>query len=140
MNDATIASKTKAQLANFMGKVFTHFSKPSKKFVEECIYGIQASGDTKLSSIVRPIDDYISPICTEKRLNRNLDDETLEPSVAEAVLKDGQSLSFSFLFLSCLFGKSITLHHPPPKRRAFFLNKENRLLLEPCHQHRNLVP
>ena len=42
MNDTKIASKTKAQLAHFMGKVFTHFSKPSKKFVEECIYGIQA--------------------------------------------------------------------------------------------------
>lgn len=27
---------------------FTHFSKPSRKFVEECIYGIQASGDTHL--------------------------------------------------------------------------------------------
>ena len=39
MNDTKIASKTKAQLAHFMGKVFTHFSKPSKKFVEECIYG-----------------------------------------------------------------------------------------------------
>ena len=31
MNDTRIASKTKAQLANFMGKVFTHFSKPAKK-------------------------------------------------------------------------------------------------------------
>ena len=66
MNDTRIASKTKAQLAHFMGKVFTHFSKPSKKFVEECIYGIQASGDTKLSSIVRAIDDDIRPIYTEK--------------------------------------------------------------------------
>jgi len=42
VNDTKIASKAKAQLANFM-KVFTHFSKPSRKFVEECIYGIQAS-------------------------------------------------------------------------------------------------
>ena len=60
-----------------------------KKFVEECIYGIQASGDTKLSSIVRAIDDDVRPIDTEKRLSRNLDDATLESSVAEAVLKDG---------------------------------------------------
>ena len=89
MNDTKIASKAKAQLAHFMGKVFTHFSKPSKKFIEECIYGIQASGDTKLSSIVRAIGDDIRPIYTEKRLSRNLDDETLEASVAEAVLKDG---------------------------------------------------
>ena len=89
MNDTTIASKAKAQLAGFMGKVFTHFSKPARRFVEECIYGIQASGDTKLSSIVRAIDDDIRPIYTEKRLSRNLDDETLEASISDAVLKDG---------------------------------------------------
>ncbi len=89
MNDTKIASKAKAQLAHFMGKVFTHFSKPAKKFIEECIYGIQASGDTKLSSIVRTIDDDTRPIYTEKRLSRNMDDETLEASVAEAVLRDG---------------------------------------------------
>jgi len=89
VNDTTIASKAKAQLAGFMGKVFTHFSKPARRFVEECIYGIQASGDTKLSSIVRAIDDDIRPIYTEKRLSRNLDDETLEASIADAVLKDG---------------------------------------------------
>ena len=89
MNDTRIASKAKDQLANFMGKVFTHFPKPAKRFVEECIYGIQASGDTKLSSIVRAIDDDIRPIYTEKRLSRNLDDDTLEQAVAGAVLKDG---------------------------------------------------
>ena len=89
MNDTRIASKAKAQLANFIGKVFTHFPNPGKRFVEECIYGIQASGDTKLSSIVRAIDDDIRPIYTEKRLSRNLDDDTLEQAVAEAVLKDG---------------------------------------------------
>ena len=33
MNDTKIASKAKAQLAHFMGKVFTHFSKPAKKFI-----------------------------------------------------------------------------------------------------------
>ena len=38
MNDTKIASKAKAQLANFMGKVFTHFSKPERRFVEECNY------------------------------------------------------------------------------------------------------
>ena len=67
MNDTRIASKTKAQLANFMGKVFTHFSKLSKKFIEEYIYGIQTSGDTKLSSIVRAIDDT-RPIYTTQLL------------------------------------------------------------------------
>ena len=85
MNDTTIASKAKAQLAGFMGKVFTHFSKPARRFVEECIYGIQASGDTKLSSIVRAIDDDIRPIYTEKRLSRNLDDDMLEQAKEEDI-------------------------------------------------------
>ena len=75
MNGTKIALKAKVQLANFMGKVFTHFSKPTKRFIEECIYGIQASGDTKLSSIVRAIDDDIRPIYTEKRLSRNLNND-----------------------------------------------------------------
>ena len=89
MNDTKIASKAKAQLASFMGKVFTHFSKPGRRFVEDCIYGIQASGDAKLSSIVRAIDDDIKPIYTEKRLSRNLDDGGIGDSVAAAVLKAG---------------------------------------------------
>ena len=89
MNDTRIASKAKAQLASFMGKVFTHFSKPGRRFVEDCIYGIQASGDAKLSSIVRAIDDDIKPIYTEKRLSRNLDDDGIGDSVAAAVLKAG---------------------------------------------------
>ena len=89
MVDSRIASKAKAQLASFMGRVFTHFPKPSRRFVEECIYGIQASGDTKLSSIVRAIDDDIKPICTEKRLSRNLDDGTLGPRVSGAILREG---------------------------------------------------
>ena len=77
MNGTKIALKAKVQLANFMGKVFTHFSKPTRRFIEECIYGIQASGDTKLSSIVRTIDDDINPIYTEKRLSRNLNNDKL---------------------------------------------------------------
>ena len=53
-----------------MGKVFTHFSKPTRRFVEACIHGIQASSNTKLSSIVRTIDDDIMLIYTEKHLSR----------------------------------------------------------------------
>ena len=86
MNDTKIASKEKAQLANFMGKVFTHFSKPTRRFIEECIYGIQASGDTKLSSIVRAIDDDIRPIYTEKRLSRNLNNDALAASIEQAII------------------------------------------------------
>ena len=57
MNGTKIALKAKVQLTNFMGEVFTHFSKPTRRFIEECIHGIQASEDPKRSSIVRVIDD-----------------------------------------------------------------------------------
>ena len=98
MNDTKIASKAKAQLSNFMGKVFTHFSKPTRKFIEECIYGIQASGNTKLSSIVRAIDDDIRPIYTEKRLSRNLDNTASEESIAQAILNNGANPGIRSLF------------------------------------------
>ncbi len=33
MNHTIIAQKTKAQFANFLGKVFAHFSKPTRRFI-----------------------------------------------------------------------------------------------------------
>ena len=64
-------------------------AKTTKRFIEECIYGIQASGDAKLSSIVRAIDDDIRPIYTEKRLSLNLNNDKLADPIAQAILKDG---------------------------------------------------
>ena len=89
MNDTIIAARAKEQHDNFLGKVFTHFSKPKARFVREATYGIQASGDTKLSSIVRAIEDDVAPIQTEKRLSRNIEDETLEREVSAAILTEG---------------------------------------------------
>ena len=70
VNDTIIAAKAKEQHDNFLGRVFAHFSKPKARFVRESTYGIQASGDTRLSSIVRAIEDDVAPIQTEKRLFR----------------------------------------------------------------------
>ncbi len=89
MNDSIIAHRAKEQLMKFPGKVFAHFHKPTQRFIAEMLYGIQASGDTKLSSVVRAIDDDVKPIMTEKRLSRNLDDKELESMIAEAVLREG---------------------------------------------------
>ena len=52
MNDSIIAFRAKEQLGNFLGKVFTNFSKPRKKFLADMLYGIQASGNTQLSSLL----------------------------------------------------------------------------------------
>ena len=48
MNDSTIAFRAKEQLGKFLGKVFTHFSRPRQKFLSDMFYGIQASGDTRI--------------------------------------------------------------------------------------------
>ena len=88
MNDTIIAAKAKEQHDNFLGKVFTHFSKPKARFVRETTYGIQASGDTKLSSIVRAIEDDVAPIQTEKRLSRNIENETLGQEISNAILSE----------------------------------------------------
>ena len=48
MNDSKIAFRAKEQLGKFLGKVFTHFSKPRKKFLADMLYGMQASGDTRI--------------------------------------------------------------------------------------------
>ena len=89
MNDTIIAAKAKEQHDNFLGKVFTHFSKPKARFVRETTYGILASGDTMLASVVRAIDDDVAPIQTEKRLSRNIEDETLEQEISDALLSEG---------------------------------------------------
>ena len=90
MNDTKIAFKAKEQLANFLGKVFTHFSKPKKKFLADMLYGMHASGDTQLSSIMRAINfDSDKRHAVEKRLSRNLTDEELGKSINAAILNEG---------------------------------------------------
>jgi len=68
VNDTIIAMRAKEQHDNFMGKVFTHFSKPKARFIREATYGIQASGDTKLSYIVRAIEDDVAPPAAQNTL------------------------------------------------------------------------
>ena len=90
MNDSTIAFRTKEQLGKFLAKVFTHFSRPKKKFLADMLYGIQASGDTQLSSIMRAInDDALLRYAVEKRLSRNVADETIGSDIDKAVLAEG---------------------------------------------------
>ena len=90
MNDTIIAFRAKEQLGRFLGKVFTHFSKPKKKFLADMLYGIQASGDTQLSSIMRAInDDVEKKHAVEKRLSRNVADEGIGEDVDKAILKEG---------------------------------------------------
>ena len=90
MNDSTIAFRAKEQLGRFLGKVFAHFSKPRKKFLADMLYGIQASGDTLLSSVMRAINDDSGKChAVEKRLSRNVADETVGDEIDKAILAAG---------------------------------------------------
>lgn len=55
MNDSTIAFRAKEQLGKFLGNVFTHFSKPRKKFLADMLYGIQGFHGERLG-LHRPHD------------------------------------------------------------------------------------
>ena len=68
MNDSTIAFRAKEQLGKFLGKVFTHFSRPRQKFLADMLYGIQASGDTQLVAQIRK-DFNLSIIMIEHHMN-----------------------------------------------------------------------
>ena len=47
MNDSKIAFRAKEQLGKFLGKVFTHFSKPRKKFLADMLAVACQSGRRK---------------------------------------------------------------------------------------------
>ena len=90
MNDSTIAFRAKEQLGKFLGKVFTHFSRPRQKFLADMLYGIQASGDTQLSSVMRAINDDSGKChAVEKRLSRNVADATIGDDIDKAILEAG---------------------------------------------------
>ena len=89
MNLSILGSKLRDQLHKFSGKLSTHFSKPMQRFVEQMLYGIQASQDVKLSCIGRTLEEEIPLIKTEERLSRNLDHEGLEKELHRQVAKVG---------------------------------------------------
>ena len=77
MNNSIIAWKTRAQLDDFMVKMFHGFSKPQSRFIRDMVYGIQATGDTILTDIARCVDSENRHRNVENRLSRNLQAEGL---------------------------------------------------------------
>jgi hypothetical protein len=89
MQDNKIRSRLKAQLSKFVRELTDGLSKPSRKFVGEMLFGIQASQDVKLSEIARSLQEEIPLIKTEDRLSRNLGTECLEGHLAERLAELG---------------------------------------------------
>jgi hypothetical protein len=67
-----VAGRLREQLARFSGIFSPHFSKPQAAFLQEMIYGIQASQDVKVSCIGRALGEDIELKKTEERLSRHL--------------------------------------------------------------------
>jgi hypothetical protein len=72
MNRTQTALRIRGQIDKFMGIFYPHFSLPQLKFIEQMVFGIQASKDVKLSNISRSLDEDIELKKTEERLSRNL--------------------------------------------------------------------
>ena len=82
------ASKMRAHLAEFSGKLSCGLSKPAGRFVSEALYGIAARGSVRLAEIVRALEEPIPLIKTETRLSRNLGREELCAHLGSAVLRE----------------------------------------------------
>jgi hypothetical protein len=89
MNYSGLQLKLREQLHEFVGKLSSHFSKPTQRFLEQMLHGIQSSGDVKLSLIARSLGEDISLLKTETRLSRNLMGEDLERRLLFEVARMG---------------------------------------------------
>lgn len=85
MNRISVARKLREQIHGFLGIFYPHFSKPKLKFIEEMVYGIQASQGVLLSDITRALGEEIQIKKTEERLSRHLETPGLGQKVNEIV-------------------------------------------------------
>jgi hypothetical protein len=75
--DIRIVEKINTQLERFVEVLSKGLTKPKRKFIHQMLFGIQASGDIKLSEIARSLNEEIKLLKTEMRLSRNLQEENL---------------------------------------------------------------
>ena len=93
MEDCRItARKLQEQLVKFLGVFSPHFSKPRMGFLGDMLYGIQASGDVKLSEIARELVHRrdCTPKKKEERLSRHLIQEDMTDKINHAILGDAK--------------------------------------------------
>jgi hypothetical protein len=80
-------NRFKAQLSKFSGIISKPFSKTTKRFFREMLYGIQASRDVKLSNIGRSLHEDIALIKTEDRLSRNLSEKDFSDHINSEIIR-----------------------------------------------------
>lgn len=87
MNSSKVAHNLRKRIARFSGNVSEGLCLRGQRFVEDMVYGIQASQSVLLSKVGRTLEESIALIKTEERLSRNLQRPELERVVQENVTK-----------------------------------------------------
>jgi len=88
-HNSKIAGKIKGQITRFSHKISGDFRKPTRRWLIQMLYGIQASKDVKLSNIARSLNEEIPLIKTETRLSRNLGRVDLTESINGKLVAEG---------------------------------------------------
>lgn len=88
MRDTEIGRRVREQVNLFSGIFSPRFSRPQAHFIEQMIFGIQASQDVKLSNIGRALGESIELKKTEERLSHHLAMEGMGQIVNEVVARD----------------------------------------------------
>jgi len=88
-NDKAITERVQQQIIRFGKKISKGLKKSRRKFVNQMIFGIQASRDIKLSNVCRSLNEEIRLIKTEQRLSRQISKEDLTEHMNKAILREG---------------------------------------------------
>lgn len=86
---AQTATKMRAHLQAFSGRLSAGLCKPAGRFVADALYGLAARGSVRLTEIARALEEPIALAKTETRLSRNLARPQLHEGVGRAVLAEG---------------------------------------------------
>ena len=86
---AQTATRLREQIAQFSGNLSQGLSKPTRRLIQEAIYGIQARQSVHLTEIARSLEEKIPLIKTENRLSRNLARPQLRTTLQDALVQQG---------------------------------------------------
>jgi len=85
MNINQVAYQLREQIKKFSGIMSPRFSKPESKFMEQMIFGIQASQDVKLSSIARSLGEKTGLKKIVERLENHLKKEGFDQRINQEI-------------------------------------------------------
>ena len=86
------ARKLRARIAKFSGELSSGLPLTSRRFVNEMIYGIQASQSVVLTKIGRTLEESVSIKKVEERLSRQLGRDNLGATILSNLLSMAKSL------------------------------------------------